>query len=69
MTIEEHFDRIAEKHEALARAVELLAAMQKENDQRSAETDKRFSRVVDLIARLENIVESHERRLDKPEGQ
>lgn len=68
-------DRLTERHEALTQTVELLAAMQTENerraaersadlDKRFAESDRRLGQVLQAITRLGNIAEAHEQRLD-----
>jgi len=64
MTIDERLDKLTERHEALTQTVELIAGMQKENEKRYAETEKRFGQVLDLITQLGNIAESHEHRLE-----
>lgn len=57
MTLEERFDKLAERHDALTQTVEIMAAMQRENDQRMAQ-------MMEAINRLTNIVAAHEQRLD-----
>ncbi|HEX4138574.1 MAG TPA: hypothetical protein VHY84_28445 [Bryobacteraceae bacterium] len=75
MSFEERMDRLTERHEALTQTVELLAAMQTENerraaersadlDKRFAESDRRLGQVLQAITRLGNIAEAHEQRLD-----
>jgi len=59
MSIEERFEKLTERHEALTQTVEIMTAMQQENEQRMAQ-------MMDVINRLANIVEAHEERLDRP---
>jgi DNA-binding ferritin-like protein len=73
MTPEERFERIertldsiAERHNALAQTVEILAGMQRENETMQRENEKRFNQVtqnfeivLDSIRRLENIAAAH----------
>ena len=72
MNIDERLEKLAERHEALTQTVELIAAMQRDNEIR---TDKRFDQVarnfetvLDSIKRLENIAVAHEQRLDDMQG-
>ena len=60
MTIDERLEKLAERHEALTQAVDLLAAMLQENERRMAQ-------VLDTINRLANIAEAHDVRLDDQE--
>jgi predicted ferric reductase len=66
---------IDERLAALAQTVELLYAMQRDNEKRFEETDRRFAQVtrnfeitLDSIKRLENIAVAHEQRLDDIQG-
>lgn len=75
MTIDERLDRLTERHEALTQTVEIIAAMQKENEVRIRELGtyiREARRDVDDLGRfiraLAEIVASHERRLDRLEG-
>ena len=72
MSIDERLEKLAERHEALAQTVELMAA---ENQQRLREMaardkqiDKRFTEVIDGIARLLHVAEIHEHRITDLEG-
>ena len=69
MTLEERFDRLTERHEALAQTVEVIAGMQRQNEQRFATVTRNFEVVLDSLRRLENIAMAHERRLDDLENQ
>jgi hypothetical protein len=65
MNIDERLEKLAERHEALTQTVEIIAAMQKENDRRFAE---RMGQVLEAITQLGHIAESHDHRLDNLEG-
>jgi hypothetical protein len=60
MEIDERLEKLADRHEALTQAVELLAAMYQQNE-------KRLTQVLDAINRLANIAEAHDVRLDDQE--
>jgi hypothetical protein len=66
---------IDERLEALTETVGIIAAMQKDNerrfaetDRRMAETDRRLGQVLQAITQLGNIAESHDHRLDNLEN-
>ncbi len=61
MNIDERLIKLAERHEALTQAVDLLAGMLQENERRMAQ-------VLDAINRLANIAEAHDVRLDDHDG-
>lgn len=72
MSIDERLEKLTERHEALTQTVEIIAAMQKENDkrfaERGAEFDRRMGQVLEAITQLGHIAESHDHRLDNLEG-
>ena len=72
MDIDQRLDRLIERHEALTQTVELMAAENRERDQRLAtenqERDRRMDEIMEAIARLLHIAEIHEHRIDRPEG-
>ncbi|HLY17168.1 MAG TPA: hypothetical protein VKR61_08075 [Bryobacteraceae bacterium] len=61
MTPDERLDKLAERHDALTQTVELLVAMQQENE-------RRMGQMMDAINRLTNIAAAHEERLDPSQG-
>ena len=80
MTFEERMDRLTERHEALAQSLELVAAMQRENERRIAELAaenregfaemrKGFAETLQFINQLARVAEAHEHRWDSLEGQ
>jgi hypothetical protein len=71
-TIDERLDRLTERHEALTQTVELIVAMQRENEERF---EKRFAQIAanqerdaEHINALVRIAEVHEHRLSGLEG-
>ncbi len=60
MTIDERLERLTERHEALTRTMELIAAAQIKNDERMAE-------LTETMTRLANIIIAHEQRIDNLE--
>jgi uncharacterized protein YdcH (DUF465 family) len=67
MTIDERLEKLAERHEALTQTVELIAAMQRDNEERFTQIGHNFEAVHDSIKRLENIAVAHEHRIDRLE--
>jgi hypothetical protein len=74
-TIDDRLDRLTERHEALTETVELIVAMQRENEERFAKNEKRFAQIAanqerdaEHINALVRIAEIHEHRLSGLEG-
>jgi hypothetical protein len=78
MTIDERLERLAERHEALAQSLELMAAMQQAEEKRAAErgakTDQRISRILDVVEKMAGgidklaaISHDHEQRIERLE--
>jgi hypothetical protein len=71
MNFEEGLEKLKERHEALTQTVEIIAAMQKDNERRAAasaaEFDRRMGQVLEAITQLSHIAESHDHRLDNLE--
>ena len=61
MTIDERLDRLTERHEALTETVEIIASMQRENEEH-------LEKLMTIVEKLAEIVTSHENRLDRLEG-
>lgn len=55
--IDTRLDRLTERHEALTQTVEIIAGMQRENE-------NKIGRLTDAVAKLVDIVSRHEQRLD-----
>jgi len=66
MTFEERLDRLAERHEALAQTVELMAAENRDRDRRWGKT---LDQIMEGIARLLHVAEIREQRMERLEGQ
>jgi hypothetical protein len=58
---------IDERLEALTQTVEIIAGMQRDNERRFAETDRRMAQVLEAITQLGRIAESHDHGLDNLE--
>ena len=58
--IERTLDRILERHENLARTIDVLGDMQRASDERLAQ-------IMDTMTSLANIISSHDQRLDNLE--
>jgi len=58
--IERTLDRILERHETLARTIDVLGDMQRASDERLAQ-------IMDTMTSLANIISSHDQRLDNLE--
>jgi hypothetical protein len=67
-TIDERLDRLTERHESLTQTVELIAAMQRENETRFAQIAANQERDAEHINALVRIAEIHEHRLSGLEG-
>ncbi|MGO9262525.1 MAG: hypothetical protein ACLQU1_40520 [Bryobacteraceae bacterium] len=67
MTFEERLEKLVERHEALAQTVELMAAENRERDQRWSKT---LGEIMEALARLVHVAEMHEHRIERlEEGQ
>jgi hypothetical protein len=72
MTIEERLEKLTERHEALTLSVELMAA---ENRERDEKWDSRMGKLmgtaeklVGTVEQLAGIVANHEHRIERLEG-
>ncbi|MFN0171568.1 MAG: hypothetical protein ACKV22_34560 [Bryobacteraceae bacterium] len=61
-------DRLKERHEALTETVEIVAGMQRRNEEAITRLESMVERVVGAVEGLVQIAQSHERRLDHLEG-
>jgi hypothetical protein len=72
MTIDERLEKLAERHESLAQAVELMVMENRERDARLAERDTKIGdliiQVVESVQKLAIVAGSHERRITHLEG-
>ena len=69
MTIDERLEKLTERHEALTQTVEVVAAMQHENERKIGLLTTLMSRTHDDIAALARIAGAHEHRIDRLEDQ
>jgi hypothetical protein len=67
MTIDERLEKLVERHEALAQAVELLGTAQADTDRKFKQVAKLFRETDSFIKSLADIAKRHEERLDKLE--
>jgi hypothetical protein len=61
-------DRLKERHEALTETVEIVAGMQRKNEEAITRLESMVERVVGVVERLAEVALSHDRRLDNLEG-
>jgi hypothetical protein len=64
LTIDERLEKLTERHEALTETVELMAA---ENREREQKWDRQMDEIMEAIARLLHIAEIREKRIDRLE--
>jgi hypothetical protein len=69
MTIEERLERLAERHEGVTQAVELMAAENREGDKRWDRIEKLIGDMAEGITRLLHVAEIHEQRISRLEDQ
>jgi archaellum component FlaC len=63
MNIDERLERLTERHEALTQTVELIAAMQRDNEKRLDRISEDIERDGENIRALARIAELHHERL------
>jgi hypothetical protein len=69
MTIDERLEKLTERHEALTQTVEIVAAMQHENERKIGLLTTLMSKTHDDVAALARIAAAHEHRNDRLEDQ
>jgi len=74
MNIDQRLDRLTERHEALTQTVEIIAAMQKKNEeahQRNEEAHRKneilLAQVMESIDSLAHVAHAHEQRITRLE--
>jgi hypothetical protein len=65
LNIEERLEKLTERHQALTQTVELMAAENRDRDQRWGKT---MDQIMEGIARLLHVAEIHEQRIERLEG-
>jgi len=68
MTFDERLDQIAEKHQALAETVQIVAGMQLKNEEAHKKNEALLGRVIGVVEDLTRMVQSHKRRISGLEG-
>lgn len=68
MNIDERLEKLTERHEALTRTVELMAAENRAGLARLHQVENIHAQMVRSIDTLARVVELHEHRLDRLEG-
>jgi Mg2+ and Co2+ transporter CorA len=63
MTIDERLDRLTERHEALTQTVELIAHMQRANEEAQKKNQILLAGVADDLHSLARIAQAHEHRI------
>jgi hypothetical protein len=63
MNIDERLEKLAERHEALTQTVEIIAAMQRDNEKRLDRISEDIERDGENIRALARIAELHHERL------
>jgi archaellum component FlaC len=67
MNIDERLDRLTERHEALTQTVEIVARMQRTNEEALEKVHILLTKVVETVANLVRVAEGHERRISRLE--
>lgn len=67
MNIDQRLDRLTERHEALTQTVEIIAGMQKKNEEAHHKNEVLLAQVVESIDSLARIAHAHEQRITRLE--
>jgi hypothetical protein len=67
MNIDQRLDRLTERHEALTQTLEIIAGMQKKNEEAHQKNEALMARVVETIESVARIVHAHEQRITRLE--
>ena len=67
MNIDQRLDRLTERHEALTQTVEIIAGMQKKNEEAHQKNEVLLAHVMESIESLARIAHAHERRITRLE--
>jgi hypothetical protein len=63
VNIDQRLDRLTERHEALTQTVEIIADMQRKNEEAHQKTQILLTQVVESIDSLARIAHAHEQRI------
>ena len=67
MNIDQRLDRLIERHEALTQTVEIIAGMQKKNEEAHGKNEILLARVVESIESLARIAHARKQRITRLE--
>ena len=67
MNIDQRLDRLTERHEALTQTVEIIAGMQKKNEEAHQKNEILLAHVMETIESLARIAHAHEQRIKRLE--
>ncbi len=67
MNIDQRLDRLTERHEALTQTVEIIAGMQKKNEEAHQKNEVLLAHVMESIESLARIAHAHEQRITRLE--
>jgi hypothetical protein len=67
MNIDQRLDRLTERHEALTQTVEIIAGMQKKNEEAHQKNEVLMARVVESLESLARVAHAHEQRITRLE--
>jgi len=69
MTIDQHFDKLTQRQEALTQTVELIARMQQKSEGAHLKNEVLLGQVMESVNSLARIAHAHERRITGLEDQ
>ncbi len=67
MNIDQRLERLTERHEALTQTVEIIAGMQKKNEEAHQKNEILLAHVMESIESLARIAHAHEHRITRLE--
>ena len=67
MNIDQRLERLTERHEALTQTVEIIAGMQKKNEEAHQKNEVLLAHVMESIESLARIAHAHEHRITRLE--
>jgi len=67
MNIDQRLDRLTERHEALTQTLEIIAGMQKKNEEAHQKNEVLLAHVMESIESLARIAHAHEQRITRLE--
>lgn len=67
MNIDQRLDRLTERYEALTQTLEIIAGMQKKNEEADQKNEILLAHVMESIESLARIAHAHEQRITRLE--